>query len=303
MIRVVDKIEDANCITHSGTMHADEVFSTAFLNMYLGDVRVFRTSSVDLTKINEDVLVYDIGRGEYDHHQPDALKRENGIPYCSFGLLWKKFGLDFLKKYGIELYEKAHLAIDKDLVEGIDADDNGIFPKVEAQYKIKTIPNVIKLFNPSYDSGEVESEQFLKACEVASKILEEEILYINGKVIAEEKIIKMLEELDENDKCLILDKFLPYEETILTNELGNKLLFVAYPSNRGGYAIKVVPKSIDDKTARQLFPKEWAGLEDEELENVSGIKDISFCHMGRFIVSCKTLDSVYQILDKVLIDN
>ena len=41
MIRVVEKQSDANCITHSGTMHADEVFSTAFLNLYLGDVRVY----------------------------------------------------------------------------------------------------------------------------------------------------------------------------------------------------------------------------------------------------------------------
>ena len=300
MIHVVNKIEDANCITHSGTMHADEVFSTAFLNLYLGDVKVYRTSQVDMSKIKEDVLVYDIGRGKFDHHQPDALKRENNIPYCSFGLLWKEFGKDFLKKYGIDYIDKAFLAIDKDLVEGIDADDNGVFPKIEANYKVKTLPGIIKLFNPSYDSGEEESVQFVRACEVAEKILEEEILYINGKVIADDKILSMLDELTENDKYIVLDKFLPYEETILSNEQGNNLLFVAYPSNRGGYAIKVVPKSLEDKTARKLFPEEWAGLEDEELEKVSGIKDISFCHMGRFIVSCKTLDSVYEILNKVI---
>ena len=34
MIRFVDRIENANCITHSGTMHADEVFATAFLELY-----------------------------------------------------------------------------------------------------------------------------------------------------------------------------------------------------------------------------------------------------------------------------
>ena len=300
MIHVVNKIEDANCITHSGTMHADEVFSTAFLNLYLGDVKVFRTSQVDMSKIKEDVLVYDIGRGKFDHHQPDALKRDNNIPYCSFGLLWKEYGKDLLKKYGIEFIDKAFLAIDKDLVEGIDADDNGVFPKIEANYKIKTLPGIIKLFNPSYDSGEEESVQFARACEVAERIIEEEVLYINGKVIADEKILNMLDELDENDKYLILDKYLPYEETLLSNEQGNNILYVAYPSNRGGYAIKVVPKSLEDKTARKLFPEEWAGLEDEELEKASGIKNISFCHMGRFIVSCKTLDSVYEILNKVI---
>ena len=302
LIRVVEKQEDANCITHSGTMHADEVFSTAFLNLYLGDVRVYRTSNVDTTKLNEDTLVYDIGRGKYDHHQPDAKKRDNGITYCSFGLLWNEFGKKLLKKYGIDLIDKVFDSFDKDLVEGIDADDNGVFPKIESTYKVKTLPNIIKLFNPSYDSGEEESVQFVRACELAEKIIEEEILYINGKVIADEQILDLLETTDENTKYLVLDKYLPYEETLLSNEKGNNILFVAYPSNRGGYAIKVVPKSLEDKTARLLFPEEWAALEDEELENVSGIKDISFCHAGRFIVSCKTLESVYNILDKLTVN-
>ena len=86
MVRVVHNINEANCVTHSGTMHADEVFATAFLELYLKDVSVYRTKSVDLTKIPDNILVYDIGRGKYDHHQEDALKRDNGITYSSFGL-------------------------------------------------------------------------------------------------------------------------------------------------------------------------------------------------------------------------
>ena len=35
MIKIVKRQEDANCITHSGTMHADEVFATAFLENLL----------------------------------------------------------------------------------------------------------------------------------------------------------------------------------------------------------------------------------------------------------------------------
>ena len=75
MIKVVDNIKDANCITHSGTMHADEVFSTAFLSLYLGNISVYRTSGNDLSYANSNSLIYDIGRGEYDHHQIDAVKR------------------------------------------------------------------------------------------------------------------------------------------------------------------------------------------------------------------------------------
>ena len=42
MVQIVKSIEEANCITHSGTMHADEVFATAFLDLLFGNVKVFR---------------------------------------------------------------------------------------------------------------------------------------------------------------------------------------------------------------------------------------------------------------------
>lgn len=300
MLKVVDKIEEANCITHSGTFHADDVFSSAFLELYFGSVQVFRTNQVDLNKVSENAIIYDVGRGKFDHHQPDALRRENSIPYCAFGLLWKEYGKDFLSKYGIELIDRVYEMIDKDFIEGIDADDNGIFPKIDSLYKVKTLPNIIKAFNPSYDSYQSESEQFEKACKVARVILEEEILYINGKALAEEKILQKLEEINENDNYLILDKFLPYEETILSQDRANNILFVAYPSNRGGYAIKVVPKSIEDKSARMDFPQEWAGLEGEELEKVSGISGLTFCHSTRFLVSCRDIDTVYRVFKRIL---
>lgn len=300
MIKVVDNIKEANCITHSGTMHADEVFATAFLSLYLEkELRVYRTNSVNLDEIDDEVYVYDIGRGMYDHHQPDALKRENDITYSSFGLLWKKFGKDFLQKRDFLYVDALFEGIDKDLVEGIDADDNGIFPKIDAIYKVKTISNIIKIFNPSFDSNETEKEQFIKAVALAKSILEEEILYINGKVIAEAKINDIIEKLDENSKYILLNEYLPYEEAILNNEKAKNILFVAFPSNRGGYAIKVIPKSIEDRTARMSFPEEWAGLDGKELENISQIEGLRFCHTGRFIVSCDTLQAVYQVLDKL----
>lgn len=299
MIKIVKTQEEADFITHSGTMHADEVFATAFLEQYFGKNKVLRTNSVEFDKLSTKVIVYDIGRGKFDHHQVDALKRDNDITYCSFGLLWKEFGKDFLKKEGFSNIDSLWEYIDKDFVEGIDADDNGVFPKIDAIYKVKTISSIIKLFNPSFDSDEDESCQFIKAVDVASKIFYEEILYANGKVIADKNVNDLLDEVDSDSKFLILDKFLPYEETILNREDKNNILFVAFPSNRGGYAIKTIPKSLTDKTARMDFPEEWAGLEGEELEKVSSIKGLTFCHTGRFIVSCKDLKSVYKVLDKL----
>ncbi len=158
MIKIVNKIEEADYITHSGTMHADEVFSTAFLHLYRGDILLFRTNEVKESDY-PDKMIYDIGRGKYDHHQIDRKVRENNIPYCSFGLIWKEFGLEFLKKRNIEYAEDVHSSIDKDFIEGIDAIDNGIFPKVEAPYKIKNICDIIKIFNPSYGSNQKQHDK------------------------------------------------------------------------------------------------------------------------------------------------
>ena len=297
MIKIVKSQTEANLITHSGTMHADEVFATAFLELYLGDVSVYRNTNVIFEDLRDDQIVYDIGRGKFDHHQADRKVRENGIPYCAFGLLFREYGKDFLKKRNYNNIDKMFTFFDLELIEAIDADDNGVFPKIEASYKVKTLSSIIKLFNPSYKSGEEEAEQFLKAVALARMIIEEELAYVNGKAIAEEKITDIINKLNDNDKYIILDEFLPYEEFLITNEKANNILFVAFPSNRGGYTIKTVPKNMDDKTARCLFPEEWAALTNSELQEVSGIKGLRFCHLARFIVNCEDLDTVYQVLN------
>lgn len=298
MIEIVHQSELANCITHNGTMHADEIFATAFLELYRGNIKVFRTNKVDLNNISMDTVVYDIGRGVFDHHQIDCRKRDNGIVYSSFGLLWNEFGRDFLERRGILDIEEVFLGIDKDLVEAIDAEDNGTFPKIEANFKVKTLSSLFKVFNPSYGASQSEDDQFLKAVSVAKIILEEEIMYIQGKAMATKKINNILDNIGE-EKYLVLEEYLPYEEALLKNEKANNILFVAFPSNRGGYTIKTVPKSIEDKTARLLFPEEWAGCENNKLEEVSGIMGLRFCHNGRFIVNCSSLETVYLVFNKL----
>lgn len=296
-MELVKDIYDASFITHSGTMHTDDIFSTAFLDLYYKNIKVFRTTTIP-KDIDKNVIIYDIGRGKFDHHQEDAKKRENGITYCSFGLLWQEFGKDFLKKRNIDNIEEVFTAFDKDLIEAIDADDNGIFPKIEAQYKVKTLSEVFKLFNPGYKSGQDEKEQFIKAVKVAKIIIEEELLSVIGKVIAKKQVLKCLEKKENH--TLYLDEYMPYEQTILQEESANDILFVVYPSNRGGYGIKTVPISSEDHNKRLDFPEEWAGLENEELEEKSGIKGLKFCHLTRFLATADTLETAKIVVNKAL---
>lgn len=293
MIKLVDKIEDANCITHGGTMHADEVFATAFLELYLKDIRLKRMATIDMKTIPNTIIVYDIGGGEFDHHQKPNKVRDNDIPYASFGLLWQKYGMLYLKQENIEHEDEVFQEFDKNLIEGIDAIDNGVFPKIESSYKVQTISDIIKSFNPSFGSKEVEDEQFKKAVFIAKEIIVENLYHINGKILARKMITDKLKAT--TNQILILDTYMPYEETLLKSKLGDQILFAIFPSNRGGYIIKTLPKSLTDKTTRLDFPEEWTGLTNEQLEQVSGIVGATFCYNNSFIVGCKTKQSAIKL--------
>lgn len=291
MVRIVDNIDEAKFITHNGTMHADEVFATAFLDLYFEDVPLIRSEVP--SNIKDDVIIYDVGKGYFDHHQIDAKVRNNGIKYSSFGLLFEEYGLKYLEKLGLDKKEEVYNYFVKDLVEGIDAIDNGIFPLIESNYKVKTVSDIIKLFNPSYLSNDDVNDNFLKAVEVAKTIIIYEIKNVYGKVMASLKVKELLEK--NNGSILVLDEFLPYEETILSSSKYDKIKLVVYPSNRGGYAVKTVPISFNDKTSRVYFPKTWGGVFNKELEKVTGVKGANFCHNNRFILTAYTLDSALKL--------
>ena len=294
MITLVKDINEADGITHNGTMHADEVFATAFLSLYFDNFKVARVSEVP-KDISTNTIIYDIGKGKFDHHQSDARIRDNGIKYSSFGLLFEEYGLSYLKKLKLKNTKAIYNYLVKDFIEAIDAIDNGIFPEIKSIYKIKTVSDVIKIFNPSYGSNDNEDEQFIKAVSLAETILTEELKNVIGKVEAGTKVKKLLNKT--KGPILILDEYLPYEETVLTSLSGKKILFAIYPSNRGGYGIKTIPISTTDKTSRVYFPKEWGGLTNEDLEKVTGIKGSLFCHTNRFLMTASDLDTAKKLAE------
>ena len=294
MITLVKDINVADGITHNGTMHDDEVFATAFLSLYFDNFKVARVSEVP-KDISTKTIIYDIGKGKFDHHQTDARIRDNGIKYSSFGLLFEEYGLSYLKKLKLKNTKAIYNYLVKDFIEAIDAIDNGIFPEIKSIYKIKTVSDVIKIFNPSYGSNDKEDEQFIKAVSLAESILTEELKNVIGKVEAGVKVKKILNKT--KGPILILDEYLPYEETVLTSLSGKKILFAIYPSNRGGYGIKTIPISTTDKTSRVYFPKEWGGLTNDALEKVTGIKGSLFCHTNRFLMTASDLDTAKKLAE------
>ena len=85
--------KDAKAFTHGGKFHADDVFSAALLLYLNPEIQISRGNQVPE---DFDGIVFDIGRGAYDHHQKDSRIRENGVPYAAFGLLWEALGAEIL---------------------------------------------------------------------------------------------------------------------------------------------------------------------------------------------------------------
>lgn len=290
-MKITNHLEEADFVTHAGNFHADDVFSSMFLERLFENITLIR-----LKEYKEDgtKLAFDIGLGPFDHHgADDDKKRENGIHYCGFGLLWQEYGLKYLKKIKVKNPEKVFEIIDELLVIQIDAFDNGEY-SFDAPFNIYTLPGLIEQFRPKIGTNEDETECFLKAVAFADTIFEQILKDAIGKT----EVIEKLEKMSSNikDKILILEEYIPYEYAIF--KLGLDINFVVYPSNRGGYAAHTVPTKYKGFTPKIPFKKEWAGLREEQLQKISGIKTARFCHKKLFLATAESKEDAIQLIYK-----
>lgn len=271
-------------VTHGGEFHTDEVFATAVLWMAGMIHSVARVNSVP-ENLPKDAIVYDIGgiydpaKGRFDHHQKNFYQRreEDSILMSSAGLVWAEYGGLLCKSR--EVWEK----VDSVLFRGIDAVDNGMAAFGECM----TIASVIDMLNPNWDDENVDiNEAFVKAVNLALDILASTIARITSKVSAKSMMDEAIAKAE--GKICVLDRFLPWTEYVANTDL----LYVIFPSDRGGYMVQCVAQYEDGKptwTPRKSFPEEWRGLRDKELAEKNGIAHSMFCHPLGFCGGAYTL--------------
>ena len=293
-IKLTKNIEEANCITHNGTFHCDEVFSTIMFSKLLPEVIVCRTS--DLEKANSDQYIYDVGGGELDHHQFGGNgERDNGVKYSSCGLVWKKFGKEIIKKYTEKDIDEIWKMIDKNLIQCIDAGDNGQIPDINVDYRLVQVASIISEFNPNWDEDIDPDVKFEEAVKLAETVFDNSMKSSISKMRAKSKVDMAIN--DSKDGIMTLEKFLPWKEFLLESDSSKAKLinFVIFPSNRGGYNIYTVPEKLGSFTSRKLFPKEWAGLKDKELQKVTTVETARFCHNKCFICAVDTKEDALKL--------
>lgn len=267
-------------ITHSSVFHADDVFGAAMCRLIDPKIEIIRTLDVDKVlemakNIGKKALVFDIGFGKYDHHQVDKAVRSDGTPYCGFGLLWRDFG--YLLCPDKTAWEK----IDQTLVLGIDKADNGV------QNNLLSL--TIKTMNPQWNSDTSENVAFARAMNVAQIMLKSHIDHANSVVLARDEVLSSY----DGKEILVLDKYLPYLDTVQTDSRLKDVLFVVYPSQRGGWNVQTIPKNPGAFANRMNFPEEWLGHEDPD-------RGIIFAHTANFLISCCTKEQAIKVAEEAI---
>ena len=299
-LKLTKNLKEANLVTHGTTFHPDDVFSTMFLSKIIENPVVCRVT--DPTDANQDAIIYDVGFGKFDHHGPDTEVRENGIKYCSFGLLWREFGKGYIESLKPMDVDKLWNAIDEKLVMQIAAIDNGIFPEIKADFHLSDLDKIIDLFNETWDEAVDNDDQFMIAVNLAEiifdRLLVKETARLKANIIIEDLIDKT------EDDILILEEHMPYEEALWhsTNPKAKNIKVVIFPSKRGGYSIKPRTVSEDSRDLAYIFSKEFLGLHDEELAKISGIPTARFVHASGFLACSNTLEDAI-LLAKNAINN
>lgn len=291
-------------ITHDGSFHADDVFAAASLSLFLEkkgeDFEIIRTRDPKIIETGDYVFdvggIYNAEKNKFDHHQiAGAGKRERGIEYSSFGLVWKKFGEEICGS------KKIMEIIDSKLVVSIDANDNGIdlYKSNFENISLYMIDDVISIFSPTALENMDQDIQFSRALVWAKEILEREIKKASDQI----EIIKIIQNFykNSNDKRLIVIDTPKVSRYDIWYALQDFLepLFIVY-NVTDGWRIVIMKSDPNSFQSRKDFPKDWAGLREKELQEITGVTDAVFCHRKLFLAGAKSKEGAIKLAELAL---
>lgn len=297
--------------THDGTFHADETIACAILTYIFENASILRSRDpqelekadliIDVSGINDD--------RHFDHHSREfTLKRSNGICYATAGLMWEKFGLQFLHKiclkYGLspsdQILQQAHQRIDTEVMEMIDLNDNGqlssylseqltpgnsgereIFDRLNAFYgHDPAIPYLVAMQNLPAATAQEQFSSFINTVKMLRTML---INIAINAVHTEIGIAKVLEVYD-GSAILIMHEKLPWTSAVLTHpQIFTRCLLAVYPDRKRGWRVQSLPLSAAERFKNRVTaPESWLGLDNAALDQATGLKDTIFVHKTGF---------------------
>jgi len=280
--------------THDGRFHAAEIFALAVLKLIFPDLEIVRSRNENVYK-NVDIIVdvggvYDSENLIFDHHQRNfSIKRESGIPYASFGLVWKKYGKLLCGSSEASEY------IDSMIVQAIDADDNGIeiFETTVDGTPFHSLSDIIESFVPRYVNDEKLQEGFDHALNFATSYMKRQIKLAKELFEVALPNIRNSIKIAEDPQILIFKKFDKTWLNFISQE-SEKARFVIFPTHRKTWAIRCIPQRGRKFEYCKLLPSEWGGRQKDFAE-ISGVHDALYCHNGCFLAEAETFEGAHKL--------
>lgn len=277
---------------HDGSFHADEVTACALLVVFnlVDRQKIIRTR--DVKKLQECEYVCDVGweynpdTKRFDHHQAEYQG-----DLSSAGMVWL-----YLKEQKV-VDAKLYDYLNHTFIEGVDAHDTG---RIDSLPGICTFSHVIAQFVPvQYNAPQdVQDEHFFQALDFVIAHLQRVLVRYDYVASCKAKVEQAMQ---TNGECLFFDEGMPWLESFF--ELGginHPAKFVMMPSGTH-WKLRGIPPSLEQRMkVRVPLPESWAGLADEELQQVTKIPGAIFCHKGRFISVWETREDALKALELVL---
>jgi len=295
--------------THNGVFHADDVFAVAIATEFILETRgddvvidVVRTR--DAKELDECYLVFDVGgisdgNRWFDHHQRDFEESRDGVPFAAAGLAWRALGKTLC---GGD--QEVADAVDRRLIQAIDAADNGVAlfeggnPVFEHARSV-SLSAAIAAFNPVWQEGAFD-RAFDKAVQFARSILKGFVKQALGAKAARHLFTAAEQRrLQRNDHTIILDQYVPWKEHV-DDVVGDNAYYVVFPGSSGNWMLQCIPPSAGSFAQRVPLPTKWAGLRGEELQEVSRVSDAKFCHAARFIAGATSKGAAIELAEEAL---
>ncbi len=270
-------------VTHSSKFHTDDIFAVATLLLTLEgkEVEVIRSRDMEIIKSADYVVdvgeVYDVSINRFDHHQHGgAGRRENGVPYAAFGLVWKHFGEKLCPN--LNVYKK----IDQMIVQPIDANDNGL------QFLESKIPDLFPfdsglityIFSPTWKEDSVDIDGVFMEMVSYAKVFLKRAIVVRSHADEAESFVQNAYNKSVDKRLIELDERYPWEEVL--SKFPEPLYVIYKKRIDNNWSIKCVPKNFFTYENRKKLPESWAGKSFDELE-----KTLVF--LGRYFVTMHAL--------------
>lgn len=290
-------------VTHNAKFHSDDVFAVATLLLLYPEAKIIRTR--DEEEIKKANIVVDVGgiyneqSMRFDHHQiGGAGKRDNGVEYASFGLVWKKFGEQVAGS------KEVARIIDQILVQSIDAGDNGIntYKSVIDGIFPYTINGVVDLYRSTWKEVENWDNSFLQSVEWAKWLIQRQIKIARDDIEAE-TIVKNIYEKTTNKSIIIIDEKYDFGRESVCGTLidyPEPMYAVLFRSDSNNWQVVTIRKEMGSFENRKSLPEVWKGKQEKELSDITGVEGCVFCHRSGFMCVVKTKEGAEKLAEIAL---